>query len=82
MKKNVADHEPPTALFVPDNDPMIFYNAIADFGHEKLNKGGSIYVEIHENLGEPVRNLFVSKGYSVELKKDMQGKDRMVKAAN
>ena len=83
MKKNVAEHEPLTSLFVPGDDPLIFYKAIAEFGMEKLSKGGSIYVEIHENLGELVKNLFLSKGYrSVELRKDMQGKDRMVKVIN
>jgi release factor glutamine methyltransferase len=83
MKKNVMEYEPSTALFVPDDDPLIFYKAIAEFGMEKLNKGGSIYTEIHENLGELVKNSFLSKGYhSVELKKDLQGKERMVKAVN
>jgi release factor glutamine methyltransferase len=80
MKKNVVEYEPTAALFVPDNDPLVFYNAIADFGKEKLNNGGSIYVEIHETLGERVKNLFQSKGYSsVELTKDLQEKDRMIK---
>jgi len=68
-------------LFVSDNDPLIFYDVIADFGIEKLNKGGNIYVEVQEDLGEEVKKLFQSKGYgSIELKKDLQGKDRMVKA--
>jgi release factor glutamine methyltransferase len=81
MKRNVTEYEPIIALFVPDNDPLIFYDAIADFGREKLNENGIIYVEIHENLGEKVKNLFRVKGYkSVELKKDLQGKDRMVRA--
>jgi release factor glutamine methyltransferase len=81
MRKNVLDFEPSTALFVPDNDPLVFYSAIADFGKEKLNNGGSIYIEMHENLGEQVKKLFKEKGYhSIELKKDLQGKDRMIKA--
>jgi release factor glutamine methyltransferase len=80
MKKNVLEFEPATALFVPDNDSLVFYNAIADFGKEKLNDKGNIYVEINENLGDQVKNLFQSKGYSlVELKKDLQEKDRMIK---
>jgi len=83
MKRNVVGYEPSTALFVPDDDPLTFYKAIADFGREKLNKGGNIYAEIHENLGESVNNLFLSKGYqTVYLKKDLQGKDRMIKATN
>ena len=83
MKRNVVEYEPSTALFVTDDDPLIFYKAIAEFGREKLNKGGRIYAEIHENLGESVNNLFLSKGYqTVYLKKDLQGKDRMIKATN
>ena len=80
MRKNVTDHEPAIALFVPDEDPLIFYSAIADFGREKLNDKGNIYVEIHENLGEPVKNLFQVKGYnSIGIKRDLQGKERMIK---
>jgi len=83
MKKNVLEFEPATALFVPDNDSLVFYNAIADFGKEKLNGNGNIYVEIHENLGEQVKNLFKLKGYSfAELRKDIQGKDRMIKISS
>jgi release factor glutamine methyltransferase len=82
MKKNVLEFEPATALFVPDNDSLVFYNAIADFGKEKLNAKGNIYVEINESLGDQVKDLFQSKGYSsVELKKDLQEKDRMIKVS-
>ena len=82
MKKNVEEYEPSTALFVPDDDPLIFYKTIAEFGQEKLNKGGRIYAEIHENLGEQTRELFLSQRYQIQLKKDLQGKDRMIKATN
>ena len=83
MKRNVVEYEPSTALFVTDDDPLIFYKAIAEFGREKLNKGGRIYAEIHENLGEPIKGLFLSEGYqTVQLKKDLQEKDRMIKAIN
>ena len=80
MQPNVVNYEPAIALFVPDNDPLIFYKTIGDFGKEKLNSGGMIYMEIHEDLGEAVSKLFQSSGYSTEIKKDMQGKERMVKA--
>ncbi len=81
MRKNVVDYEPSPALFVPDDDPLIFYSAIADFGKEKLSEKGSIYMEIHEYLGEQVKNLFHRKGYkSVEIKKDLVEKNRMIKA--
>lgn len=80
MRKNVVDFEPSAALFVPDNDPVIFYSAIADFGKGKLSSKGVIYVEIHEGLGAQIRKLFQEKGYGfIEIKKDLQGKDRMAK---
>lgn len=80
MHSNVVDHEPHTALFVSDNDPFIFYKALAEFGKKRLYENGSIYMEIHEGLGQHVINLFRANGYTnIELKKDMQGKDRMVK---
>ncbi|HEX7845843.1 MAG TPA: peptide chain release factor N(5)-glutamine methyltransferase [Chitinophagaceae bacterium] len=79
MHLNVLNYEPATALFVPDNDALIFYKAIAEFGRKKLNQGGAIYMEIHEDLGEATTQLFQSKGYQTGLKKDMQGKERMLK---
>lgn len=80
MQANVLEFEPATALFVPDNDPLVFYKAIAEFGKTHLNKSGSIYTEIHESLGEATTKLLQANGYTTELKKDMQGKDRMIKA--
>ncbi|HRG92056.1 MAG TPA: peptide chain release factor N(5)-glutamine methyltransferase [Chitinophagaceae bacterium] len=80
MSPNVLEHEPFTALFVPDHDALVFYKAIADFGISKLNQGGSIFTEIHESLGESTMAIFNNAGYTTELKKDLQGKERMVKA--
>jgi release factor glutamine methyltransferase len=80
MSSNVLQYEPATALFVPDNDPLVFYKAIAEFGKEHLTKSGSIYCEIHEATGEEVARLFNSYGYITELKKDMQQKDRMLRS--
>ncbi len=80
MNPNVLQYEPSTALFVPDNNSLIFYKAIADFGKQHLKKNGSIYCEIHENLGDAVVKLFNDSGYTTELKKDMQQKDRMVRS--
>jgi release factor glutamine methyltransferase len=83
MKRNVVEYEPSAALFVPDNDPLIFYKAMAEFGKEKLSKGGCIYAEIHEDLGEQARELFLSMGYmAFQLRKDMQGKNRMIEVIN
>jgi release factor glutamine methyltransferase len=82
MHANVVGHEPHLALFVSNNDPLIFYKALAEFGKKRLYETGSIYMEIHESLGKDVADLFTEKGYgSVELKNDMQGKNRMVRAS-
>ena len=80
MQTNVLKYEPAMALFVPDNDPLVFYKAIAEFGKIHLNKNGNIYLEIYENPGEATTKLFQENGFSTEMKKDMQGKDRMIKA--
>lgn len=81
MHTNVVAHEPHTALFVPNDDALLFYEAIANFALTNLHPNGYIYTEIHEDLGRNVSELFTTKGFKkVELKKDMQGKDRMVKA--
>jgi release factor glutamine methyltransferase len=80
MHRNVVEHEPHLALFVPDEDPLVFYRALAHFGKHRLYENGTIYLEIHEDLGQDIEQLFKEEGYrSVELKKDMQGKTRMVK---
>lgn len=80
MNANVVNFEPHTALFVPADDALLFYKAIARFSEKRLYANGAIYLEIHENLGPAVLQLFREEGFAVELKKDMQGKDRMVKA--
>ena len=81
MRKNVLNYEPHLALFVSDNDPLLFYKKIAAFGKTHLIHTGTIYVEINEELAQEVVTVFQKKGFSnVEIKKDMQGKDRMVSA--
>lgn len=80
MNPNVLNHEPATALFVPDNDPLIFYAAIAEFGKQHLAKRGNLYMEIHESKGASVTELFEKAHYSTELKRDMQQKDRMLRS--
>ncbi|RYZ15756.1 MAG: peptide chain release factor N(5)-glutamine methyltransferase [Chitinophagaceae bacterium] len=80
MHGNVVRYEPHSALFVPNDDALLFYRAIARFAHKRLHSKGIIYLEIHEELGPAVEELFRSEGFgSVEVRKDMQGKDRMVK---
>jgi release factor glutamine methyltransferase len=80
MHENVLAHEPHLALFVEDTNPLIFYEAIAEAGTTLLKDQGTIYVEIFEGLGQETQSLFDSKGFSTILKKDMQGKDRFIKA--
>ena len=79
IHENVLNFEPHTALFVPDNDALVFYSAISDFAKTHLNENGTVYCEIHESLGKETSDLFIQNGFTTELKKDMQGKDRMVK---
>ena len=80
MHKNVLDYEPAIALFVSDEDPLLFYRKIALFSQKHLAENGFIYVEINENLGQETVALFNSYGFATQLKKDMQGKNRMIKA--
>jgi release factor glutamine methyltransferase len=78
---NVLLHEPHAALFVADNDPLIFYKAIIDFATLHLSDTATIYVEIHEQAATTIRHLFLARGYThIVVKKDLQGRDRMVKA--
>jgi release factor glutamine methyltransferase len=79
MKNNVMDFEPHMALFVPDEDPLLFYRRITEFSETWLSKGGKLYVEINEQFGHEVVNMLNSAGFrAVEIHKDMQGKVRMV----
>ncbi|MGC4103145.1 peptide chain release factor N(5)-glutamine methyltransferase [Ferruginibacter sp.] len=78
MDKNVVDHEPHTALFVPDNNPLLFYEKIAKFGRSHLNYNGKIFVETHEEHTKDVAALFSASYQQVIVKKDMFGKERMV----
>jgi release factor glutamine methyltransferase len=80
MESHVLNHEPSMALFVPDQDPLLFYRNIAQFGQTHLSTNGKVYLEINQAFGIEVCALFESMGYYTELKQDMQGKDRMVKA--
>lgn len=81
MAPHVVGFEPHLALFVEDADPLIFYRALAHFAQKKLSLGGLVFVEVHEGLGNEVVSQFRQAGFhTVVLKKDMQGKDRMVKA--
>ena len=81
MEQHVTEWEPHTALFVPDDDALRFYRAIAEIGQtDALLPGGHIYVEINQALGKETVELFESYGYKeVTLRKDIYGNDRMIK---
>jgi release factor glutamine methyltransferase len=82
MAPHVTDAEPALALFVPDSDPLLFYRALAGFARQRLLPGGSIFVEIHEDLAPGAIELFKGAGFKqVILRKDMQGRDRMIRAS-
>ena len=81
MSTIVKNHEPHLALFVHDNDPLFFYKSILEFCHLKLKNHGKIFFEIHEDFGDEMVNLISDNYYSnIELKKDLQGKNRFIKA--
>ena len=82
MHPNVLDFEPHTALFVPDNDPLLFYRAIAAFAAQKLRKNGSLYLEIHCDYGATTVALLQKTGHFTDiiLQQDMAGRDRMIAA--
>jgi len=81
MAPHVLKSEPHLALFVPDNDPLLFYDALARFSKQHLSPGGFLFAEIHEALGPAAVQLFRKAGFQeVILRKDMQGNDRMIKA--
>ncbi|MGJ7031642.1 peptide chain release factor N(5)-glutamine methyltransferase [Niabella hirudinis] len=80
MHKNVVDYEPALALFVPDEDPLLFYRKIADAAKSILAPNGRICLEVHENLAEETQQLLEAKGFAASVKTDMQGKQRFVLA--
>jgi len=81
MEKNVLEYEPHLALFVPDNDPLLFYRKIAEYGKESLKSGGTLFFEINRQYGQETIDMLINLGYSnIELRKDQFENDRMIKA--
>lgn len=81
MEKNVLDYEPHEALFVANNDALIFYNRITDIAKENLNENGVLYFEINRANGEEIVQMLKRKGLmNIELKKDISGNNRMIRA--
>ena len=80
MAKNVLDFEPPLALFVPDNDPLIYYKAILETAEYLLLPGGRLYFEINEAMGRQLTQLLESFEYSeIEIFHDINDKERIIK---
>jgi len=80
MEANVLLYEPHLALFVPDDDPLIFYKSIAIFTKKFLSDNGSLYLEVNEVYGPECEELYSKEGYKTQLRKDLNGKYRMIKA--
>ncbi len=80
MAGHVLNFEPHTALFVRDNDPLIFYGALANFGNKYLHKDGAVFVEINQALGIQTQDVFEQNNYTTVLKKDLFENNRMIVA--
>ncbi|MCX2744671.1 peptide chain release factor N(5)-glutamine methyltransferase [Mangrovivirga sp. M17] len=81
MKPNVLEYEPEEALFVSDDDPLVFYKNIADHALDMLKPNGFLYFEINEALGNEVESMLFNKGFNlVKVVQDIHGKDRIVSA--
>ena len=71
--------EPFSSIFVPNDNPLIFYKAICQFAKKHLNKGGKIYLEINHNFSDDLLNMFINNGYlNVKIHKDFYGKKRFI----
>lgn len=81
MRANVLDYEPSTALFVSDNDPLVFYRKILGFAQKALKPNGAVWFEINEKFGKEMKNLCLEKGFkNVEIIRDFRGRERVVRA--
>ena len=79
MRRNVTDYEPYTALFVPDNDPLLFYRSIARTALKMLKAEGKIYFEIYESLADEMQRMLRAEGYEeIVVREDFRGKPRMI----
>lgn len=79
MHRNVLEYDPPTALYVKDENPLIFYEKIAKLAKIALNPGGKLYFEINQYLAEETEKMMQKYGFSTELRKDLFGNFRMLK---
>ena len=82
IKNNVLNNEPHMALFVEDNNPLVFYNKIAELAKNHLTKNGTLFFEINQYLGKETVELIKLKGFNkIQLKKDIFGRDRIIIAS-
>ncbi len=80
MQPNVIRYEPQTALFVPEDDPLVYYRKILELARNQLNSGGKVYLEINEHFGKEMEILLTGSGFGqVEIRNDLQGKQRMAR---
>ncbi|MDR3260580.1 MAG: peptide chain release factor N(5)-glutamine methyltransferase [Tannerella sp.] len=80
MRPNVLDYEPHQALFVPDDDPLVFYRRIAGFARKKLTENGALFFEINAACGAGAVEMLRGKGFrEIELVRDLSGKDRFIR---
>ena len=80
MHANVLDYEPSLALFVPDDNPLLFYEKIAEIAAQNLTEGGTLYFEINQYLGQQTLEMLHKKGFEALLRKDLNDNDRMIRA--
>ncbi|WP_343747867.1 peptide chain release factor N(5)-glutamine methyltransferase [Fluviicola sp.] len=81
MHRNVTEFEPDLALFVPNDDPLLFYRSLTIYASKSLAPGGLLFFELHENYARETKQMVEESGFtSVEIREDLQGKQRMLKA--
>jgi release factor glutamine methyltransferase len=80
LENHVKNFEPALALFVPDEDPILFYKIIGDLAIQKLKTGGAVFLEIHHDYAKDIVEWYREMGFTIELRKDFSGNNRMIKA--
>ena len=79
MQRNVLEYEPETALYVKDEDPLLFYHKITRLAKKSLDPGGKLYFEINQYLADETEKMMQEQGFSTEKRKDIFGNYRMLK---
>jgi release factor glutamine methyltransferase len=79
MQKHVLDYEPHTALFVPDDDPLVYYNAIVEHSATSLKRGGALFFEINEAFGSEIESLLTTNNFEAKIFSDIHGKSRLAR---